>query len=232
MANYNVDPDLLTPYLPAHTELDTWNGKTYVSLVGFMFLNTCVLGVKVPFHANFPEVNLRFYVRYKGEEGRYKRGVVFIREIVPKPALTFVANYLFGERYKTLPMRKKWAINGTEMHIGYAWKSRQWNILEVNAAPVSHSLQTGSEEEFITEHYWGYSSIGINKTGEYKVEHPAWEIYPVKSYNIQADFSGLYGKEFESLQATEPASVLLAEGSSISVFRKKNLFVQNKILQK
>lgn len=220
MANYTIDPGLLAPYVPANTVLDTWNGQAYISLVGFMFLNTRVLGIRVPFHANFPEVNLRFYVRYQ-ENQEWKRGVVFIREIVPKPALTFVANKVFRERYLTMPMQNHWKIDRQEMNIRYAWKSRDWNSLEVNASAVAYPLQAGTEEEFITEHYWGYTSIAANKTGEYKVEHPQWDIYPVNDYRVQCDFGSLYGKSFESLSGLEPVSVFLAEGSGISVFQKK-----------
>jgi len=57
MANYEVNPAVLGKYLPYKTELDTWNGRHYVSLVGFMFLDTKVLGIKIPFHVNFEEVN-------------------------------------------------------------------------------------------------------------------------------------------------------------------------------
>lgn len=107
MANYVVDKDLLKPYVPNKTELDLWNNKCYLSLVGFMFLNTKVLGFKVPFHVNFEEVNLRFYVRYR-EGAEWKRGVVFIKEIVSRPALTFVANTIYKEKYETMPMGHSW----------------------------------------------------------------------------------------------------------------------------
>lgn len=221
MANYAVDPAILHPFVPANTEPDSWNGQTYVSLVGFMFLNTRVRGMRIPFHINFPEVNLRFYVRYR-ENQEWKRGVVFIREIVPRPALTFVANRFFGERYITLPMQYSWKLDNETIGIRYAWKSSgRWNSIEVQAKSLAVPWQGGSEEEFITEHYWGYTSIGPNKTGEYKVEHPRWEIYPVHGYSIDCDFGGLYGKSFESLSGAMPASVFLAEGSAISVFRKK-----------
>src|SRR5450432_2463378 len=91
MASYTIEPALLKPYLPRYTELDFYNGNTYVSLVGFMFNNTRIPGMKIPFHVNFEEVNLRFYVRYK-DNGEWKRGVVFIKEIVPKLAISYVAN--------------------------------------------------------------------------------------------------------------------------------------------
>src|SRR6185503_10721641 len=104
MANYAVDPSALAPYLPYKTEIDLWQGTCYVSLVGFMFVDTAVMGVKIPFHVNFEEVNLRFYVRYR-DQGEWKRGVVFIKEIVPRAALAFVANTLYNENYETMPMR-------------------------------------------------------------------------------------------------------------------------------
>lgn len=220
MANYPVDPAILKLYLPANTELDTWNDKYYVSLVGFMFLNTKVFGFRVPFHSNFPEVNLRFYVRYK-ENKEWKRGVVFIREIVPRPALSYIANKLFKERYLTMPMKNDWKIDNKEMSIRYDWKSEKWNHLQVKAGTQSKIIETGSKEEFITEHYWGYTAVTKQKTGEYHVKHPGWKVYPVSSYSIDCDFKSLYGNDFAVLQHLQPESVFLAEGSEVSVYMKR-----------
>ncbi len=159
MANYEVDPKILEPYLPHKTELDFWNNTCYVSLVGFMFLNTKMLGVKIPFHINFEEVNLRFYVKYN-DNGEWKRGVVFIKEIVPKPALTFVANTLYNENYQTMPMRHVWDINDS-LTVEYAWKKNGWNTFRVSADKMAIPIDAGSEAEFITEHYWGYTKLGV-----------------------------------------------------------------------
>lgn len=222
MANYEIDPTILKKYLPSKTELDEWQGKYYISLVGFMFLNTRVKGVKVPFHINFPEVNLRFYVKHK-TDNEWKRGVVFINEFVPKPAITFVANKFFNERYVTFPMKHKWEF-ADKLSIGYYWKKNgRWNKLEGIAHKDPYDLVAGSQEEFITEHYWGYSSINKNKTGEYRVEHPRWNIYPVEQHNIECDFKILYGDDFCFLNGVQPASVFLAEGSPLTVFTKKIL---------
>jgi hypothetical protein len=181
-----------------------------------MFLNTSVKGIKIPFHTNFEEVNLRFYVRYKDAE-EWKRGVVFIKEIVPLPALTFVANTVYKEHYETLPMSHRWHINNESLLIEYKWKKEKWNSILVNAGILSNKIESGSEEEFITEHYWGYTKINDKKTSEYKVEHPVWEVYPVKEYAIQVDFADIYGKEFEFLGKETPLSVFLAKGSEIRV---------------
>jgi len=222
MANYEADPSDLKKYLPAKTELDDWQGKHYISLVGFMFLNVRVKGIKIPFHVNFPEVNLRFYVRYK-ESDEWKRGAVFINEFVPKHAITFIANTLFHERYVTFPMKHKWEIDN-KLSIGYYWKKNDhWNKLEAIASSNPFEIIAGSKEEFITEHYWGYSKINENKTGEYHVEHPRWKVYKVDEYNINCDFKTLYGNDFAYLNSLQPASVFLAEGSPVSVFTKKIL---------
>lgn len=216
MANYVVQPGLLMPFVPAKTELDLWNNTCYVSLVGFMFLNTRVLGVKVPFHINFEEVNLRFYVRHR-DNGEWKRGVVFIKEIVPKSALTFVANTLYGEHYETLPMQHTWKTEADTLHVEYRWKKPKWNSFAVQAHRQPVPLVAGSEEEFITEHYWGYTKLTESKTSEYKVEHPQWEVYPTKIYKVDVDFGAVYGKEFAFLTHEAPTSVFLAEGSEIQV---------------
>lgn len=222
MANYAVKPELLLPFVPAKTELDFWNNTCYVSLVGFMFLNTRVLGIQVPFHVNFEEVNLRFYVRYQ-EAGEWKRGVVFIKEIVPRAALTFVANTLYGEHYETLPMQHTWKTEADRLLINYRWKKSAWHTFSVEADPNAVPLEAGSEAEFITEHYWGYTKINAHKTSEYQVEHPRWEIYPTRNYAIDVDFGKVYGSEFSFLSTEKPVSVFLAEGSEIKVKAGKRI---------
>ncbi|MGD1840707.1 MAG: YqjF family protein [Thermonemataceae bacterium] len=221
IANYIIDSNVLKPYTPAGTELDLWNGNCYVSLIGFMFLNTKLLGVKIPFHTNFEEVNLRFYVK-RYEEGQWKRGVVFIKEIVPKPALTFVANTIYNENYETLPMKHSWDTKDDQRTIQYKWKKhRKWYSIKIEASLEKYKIQPNSETEFITEHYWGYAEVNDHTTNEYEVTHPRWEVYKVNNYEIEADFGALYGKEFELLNTVDPTSVMLAEGSEITVENKK-----------
>ncbi len=216
MANYGIDPKILAPYLPPKTELDLWKGTCYVSLVGFMFLNTKVKGFSIPFHINFEEVNLRFYVRFH-HENEWRRGVVFIKEIVPKPALTFVANTLYNEHYETLPMNHSWKQDNDTLQVEYCWKMKTWNSISVTTSTEIVPITSGSEEEFITEHYWGYTRINKFKTAEYGVEHPRWGIYKTLSFKIDVDFADVYGNEFGELRSTQPVSVFLAEGSDIFV---------------
>lgn len=218
MANYAIDPHILKPHLPRHTELDLFNGVHYVSLVGFLFTNVKVRGIAVPFHRSFEEVNLRFYVRYK-EAGQWKRGVVFMKEIVPKRAITIIANTLYGEKYATHPMKHTWAFEKDHLNISYQWKvGASWNHISAVAEKEPAPVKQHSAEEFITEHYWGYTFIDAGRTGEYQVAHPQWRIHAVKSYDINCDAESLYGASFAEALRAAPQSVFLAEGSEIQVY--------------
>ena len=210
MANYQCDPFLLKPYLPTDTEPDTYNGLHYISLVAFRFLDTRVLGIRFPFHVHFTEVNLRFYVRRK-INGQWRRGVVFIKEIVPKCMITFIANTIYKEHYQTMKTSCRIHKDAGTLHIEYAWGRN--NNFRCASDHVSIPIAPGSLDAFITEHYWGYAGINNNTTMEYAVEHPIWNVFPIHDFSIQCHFKKIYGASFEFLSNTKPQSVLLADGS-------------------
>jgi uncharacterized protein YqjF (DUF2071 family) len=221
--NYEIDAEILEKYLPAGTEIDIWNNKCYVSLVGFMFKNTKVLGLKVPFHINFEEVNLRFYVK-RFENGEWKRGVVFIKEIVPKKAITFIANTLYQEHYETQKMRHQIIESENSKTFIYQWKNdKEWNTIEVETKKDLSKIEIDSEAEFITEHYFGYTKINDEMTFEYEVTHPRWEQFEVVNHRIDIDFEKNYGSDFGFLQTQKPTSIFLAQGSKITVKNKRKL---------
>ena len=221
--NYEIDAEILEKYLPAGTEIDIWNNKCYVSLVGFMFKNTKVLGLKVPFHVDFEEVNLRFYVK-RFENGEWKRGVVFIKEIVPKKAITFIANTLYQEHYETQKMRHETVENENTNTFIYQWKNdKEWNTIEIETKKDVSKIEIDSEAEFITEHYFGYTKIDEETTFEYEVTHPRWEQFEVINHRIDIDFEKNYGNDFGFLQTQKPTSVFLAEGSKITVKNKRKI---------
>lgn len=223
IANYEVNPSLLEKYLPNGTELDIWEGKCYMSLVGFMFKNTRLLGIPIPFHRDFEEVNLRFYVRY-AEKGAWKRGVVFIKEIVPKPALTFVANQVYKEHYQTMKMSHTWELKPDQLLVEYAWKLRnKTNRFRIYGSSNPIEIAENSATEFITEHYWGYTKVDDKSTFEYEVLHPRWHAYEVSDYEIDVDFEEVYGNDFKMLSKQTPSSVMLAEGSEIVVKSKRRI---------
>ena len=217
MANYVVAEELLQTYLPVGTELDLYDGRCYVSLVGFLFQHTRLKSVPIPFHRTFEEINLRFYVRHTNSTGEQRRGVVFISELVPRFALSMVANAIYGEPYRSVPVRHSWDEDGEQRTVRYQWRYKsRWNELQVRTAVDTQPIETNSAEEFFTEHYWGYTKRGA-WTSEYEVLHPRWTIYPVLQHSIDVDFGALYGDKFASLATSQPESVLLAEGSKIEV---------------
>ncbi len=221
MLNYEIDPAALRSRVPRGTELDSWNGKTFVSMVGFLFLNTKLLGVPIPFHRHFEEVNLRFYVRRKGEDG-WRRGVVFAKEIVPRWAIATVARLCYGERYAAMPMRHELDLNGKMIRPNgaakYEWRhAGEWNHLAVRTAGEPAIPQSGSEEEFITEHYWGYVAQRGGGAVEYRVEHPQWRVWQASEATLQCDAGALYGAEFRESLSGPPSSAFLAEGSAVTV---------------
>jgi uncharacterized protein len=220
MVNYAMDPAVLNKYVPAYTELDYYDGTCYVSLVGFLFKDTKMKGIPVPFHGSFEEINLRFYVRQK-ENDKWKRGVVFLREIVALPTISLMANLTYKEHYKTHPTKHVWNISDEEWQIEYYWKLKEeWNFLKVAAESSSHPIEQGTEEEFIAIQNWGYTRINENKTSIYQVHHPNWLIHPVRHYHVQCNIEKMYGAEFVEPLSQPPKSVFFAEGSDIAVMHK------------
>lgn len=222
MANYEISPNILQPFIPRGTELDFFHGRTYVSLVGFMFLDTKIFGIPVSKLGDFEEINLRFYVTRRIED-EIRRGVVFINETVPFKPVAWLANKLYKEHYTSVPTRHEWQFTEDKKLIDYNWKIASfWNHLKVNASASSNPMLVGGMEEFIFEHYWGYSGGKDRPTTEYEVSHNRWQVNPVESYSIACDFDAMYGKDFEILSHQKPESVLFTEGSSISVKWKRN----------
>ena len=219
MANYEVEPSLLADRVPVGTELDLQDGKCFVSLVGFMFLETRVLGLPIPFHINFEEVNLRFYI--KREVGaEIRRAVCFVREIVPRFAIAMVARLVYGEPYDCWQMSHQ----RTETCVAYDWSKGGFeNHLGVEIDESVGVPAAASHGEFIIEHYWGYTKRGGNRIDEYKVEHPKWELFSVKNETIDVEFGKTYGDEFAFLCNQEPYSVLLAKGSEIAVYQGESI---------
>jgi uncharacterized protein YqjF (DUF2071 family) len=218
MLNYEVDPEILTPHLLPGTVLDTWRGKTLVSMVGFLFQETSMLRVRWPFHVNFEEVNLRFYVRYfDGTE--WKRGAVFISEIVPKYMIALVANSLYNEHYMAMSMRHSITqIDDNHTRFNYEWKYKgQWSKLGATVNNNRKLIVPDSAEEFIFEHYWGYNKLNETRTIEYQVEHIIWQIGEVTDYVFDAPIAKLYGPEFEPWLTQKPVSAFFADGSDVIV---------------
>ncbi|MFZ0796931.1 MAG: DUF2071 domain-containing protein, partial [Terriglobales bacterium] len=224
MLNYEVDAGLLLPFTPAGTELDRWNEQIFVSLVGFRFLKTKMFGLlPIPLHSNFEEVNLRFYVRRQaGNEVR--RGVVFIREMVPRRAIAFVARRFYNENYVALPMAHEIrSVGDNRLRVAYRWRSgKGWNKINVETDGSSELPGEDSVEQFITEHYWGYAAQPGGGCVEYRVTHPSWRVWQVRQSAFDGDAEEFYGKDIAAVLQDKPESAFLAEGSAVTVMRGKS----------
>ena len=221
MANYAIDPEILKPYIPNGVELDLFEGKAFVSLVGFLFRKSRIFGIPIPLLGSFEEINLRFYVKRK-EGNQYKRGVVFINETVPYKPVAWLANKLYKEHYIAIPTKHRIAVNQNEKEVEFQWKTlSQWNTIRVKASVFSGEMERGSLQEFIFEHYFGYTKISETESQEYKINHPRWQVNEIKEYHIDCNFKEMYGDAFAKLENMEPEAVFIAEGSDISVDWKR-----------
>jgi uncharacterized protein YqjF (DUF2071 family) len=221
--NYEVAPELLEDLIPGGTELDLWKGRCYVSLVGFLFKNTRIWGIPVPFHGSFEEVNLRFYVK-RELEGQTRRGVVFIKELVPKTAVTLVAKRFFNEPYETVPMDHSQVHHDGRQGVSYEWTyGGTDHRLAIEAEADGRKLEEGSKEAFISEHYYGYTKLDEKRSNEYEVDREPWTFYEVLGHELDVDFALLYGERFEELNRKEPSSVMLFEGSGIALGEKRTI---------
>lgn len=227
MLNFEIDPAVLEPRVPPGTSLDTFNGAAFISIVGFRFLGLRAFGVPIPFDRDFDEVNLRFYVR-RVEGGEVRRGVVFIREIVPRWAISAVARFAYNENYRRLPMGhriEQRRVGGKpQVSTEYWWRlGRRTNRIRMEASGDPREITSGSAEEFITEHYWGYAIQRSGATMEYRVSHPRWRAWDVTSSQLEADVAALYGAEFARVLDRPPSSAYFVEGSPIMVYAGKIL---------
>lgn len=222
MANYEIDPKILEPFLPKGVELDLFEQKCYVSLVGFMFKKTKLFSIPIPYLGTFEEINLRFYVIRK-ESNQIKRGVVFINETIPYPIVAWMANKLYKEHYTVVPTKHEITNVNNTKKVNFEWLlNKKWNRIYVEASNESKEMKKDTLEQFIYEHYYGYTKIDQNKTEEYKLQHPSWKTYKVLNHKIDCDFEAMYGKAFSVLNQTKPEAVFIAEGSSVNVEWKRN----------
>jgi uncharacterized protein len=230
MLNFVVDPAIVGPLVPSGTELDYENGETFVSVVGFLFLDTRILGLPIPLHRDFEEVNLRFYVRKKSAD-TWRRGVVFVRELVPRRAIALIARAFYGENYVALPMKHEIEHVDLRLNVAYSWRrGSKWESLQMSASGESQIIPAGSHADFITEHYWGYTCVRARhaeaverrRTGcsEYRVEHPRWKIWNAEKFEFHADVTALYGERFAETLSAPPRSAFIADGSPIEVQKR------------
>jgi uncharacterized protein YqjF (DUF2071 family) len=225
MLNYETPQEILQPFVPAGTELDLWQGRCFVSVVGFRFLDTRVKGIPVPFHRSFDEINLRFYVRHRAEDG-WRRGVVFIKEVVPKWAIAAVARWVYNENY--VARRTAYEIQppagAVPGRAAYSWWEREGAItLSATFEGEPELPGADAEESFIAEHYWGYTRQRDGSTVEYEVRHPPWRVWRATTAKLEGVVEAPYGDAFGEILRGEMSSAFVAEGSPVEVFSGRRL---------
>lgn len=221
MVNYEISEAILSKYLPKGVSIDLFDGKAYVSLVGFMFKNTKIFNVPIFKFGTFEEINLRFYVSRKvGNETR--RGCVFINETVPYKVVAWLANALYKEHYTTIPTKHHWDFTNENKQIKYEWLvNKKWNSISLSASKEKKIMAENSFEKFIFEHYYGYTKYNETVTEEYQIAHPSWLTNAIFEYKIDCDFQKMYGNDFAVLVKALPTSVFLAEGSAVAINWKR-----------
>jgi len=214
---FETDKSFLKKYLPADTELNDWNGKYFMSLVAFMFEKPSILGILSPFYRSFEEINLRFYVRHK-EKTEWRKGVVFIKEIAPSYIIGQTAKWLYKENFISLPMKHEFVSDNKLMYTNYSCKiNNKWNQLNMESPPVNVEPEEKSIENFIRDHYWGYTKTTGNKTMEFRIEHRPWKIFPATKFEMNLDTGTAYGEEFKEYFSARPMSTFLMDGSHTKV---------------
>ena len=218
MLNYEVDPAILASLVPKGTLLDDEAGRHYISLIGFLFVNTHIFGFPALFHENFEEINLRFYVRRELPEGSHN-GVVFIKEIVSLPLVAETAKLTYNEPYMTAPTEHSVVRTNDELRsVEYLFGSakRQCRIaLHVDGKPTE--VEPGSHEGFITQRPWGFTRQRDGGTIEYAVDHPPWYVWRNARYELDGPLRNFYAAPFSSILSGVPASAFVADGSAIAV---------------
>jgi hypothetical protein len=227
MVNFAVDPQVLEPLVPAGTVLDFFQGQTFVTIVGFQWRKTRLLNLPIPFHQDFPEVNLRFYIRRHAADG-WRRGVVFIKEVVPRTAVAVVARWIYNEHFVRRPMTSHVRLphfpDNRPGRVEYAWKhGRVTNRLSANLWGKPSPPCSATLDEFIAEHYWGYTVQRDGATLEYRVEHPPWQVWRTSEVEYTGDAAAFYGSRYAKTFAAKPVSTFVADGSPVNVYRAHRL---------
>jgi uncharacterized protein YqjF (DUF2071 family) len=218
LLNYAVPAALLEPLVPKGTELHLLRGEAYVSVVGFMFVDTRVRGIAIPFHRTFEEVNLRFYVK-RSVDGEERHAVTFIRELVPRIAIAVAARSMYNEPYLRVTMSHHLELTGRRRSAEYRWGRTGG----VTGAVVGDGLgrteipPADSDEAFMTQRHWGYTRQRDGSTVEYRVAHPVWRVGRMDRGTLEGNTERPFGRKFAAIFACPPSSAFFADGSAVTV---------------
>lgn len=223
LVNFALEPDFLINILPVGLDPDLLHGKAYASLVAFDFESIRVGGIPWPGYTQFPELNLRVYVRCS-EAGR--RGVFFIRELIPGKIPTAIARVAYNEPYSACPLTRSHQalVNGAQVQrTDWIWKGAP-NYLEVEVGPETMMPATDEDANWFKEQEWGFGHSRLGELLRYHVTHPRWMVRKVHRCDYEVDWLGLYGPIWaRQLEGAEPDSLMHCIGSEIAVYPPRSI---------
>ncbi|MBC7829399.1 MAG: DUF2071 domain-containing protein [Chitinophagaceae bacterium] len=223
VATYEVDKNILQKFLPCKTELNDWNGKYLLSIVGFMFRNPAVMGFRMPLFKCFPEINLRFYVKAK-YKSQWRTGVVFIREISPSIWIGLTAKLLYHESFISIPIKNVNLSNDKERYDRYAWKKQnKWNCMELTSGIKSVEVKENSIESFISDQYIAFTKLNAGRSLVFEVTHSPWKIYPAIHFKNDLNAEVFKVKGLHETLDRKPLVSFLMDGSFTEISSPRSL---------
>lgn len=221
LLSYEIDPALLLPHLPAGTEVDFHARRAFVTLLGLHLGNPALYGLPLPFFRGYAQVNLRFYVRRRLAPNHWRRGVAFIRQIVPHRPVAWTAQWLFHEPVVRLDTEEISRSQGRDAVLSeYGWRcAGQRHCLRALYPAQPVLPEPGSEEEFLLERYWGYSRRKNGGCLEYRFLHPPWRFAKAVEAEVSAGVGDFFGPPFAELFNGPPDSSFAADGSQVTLYR-------------
>ena len=221
--NFEIDPKLLRNFIPPKTELDFFNETSFVTLMARACKNVKPYGWPIVFAKSIDQILLRFYVKRKVGD-TWRRGVCLIRDYLPKRKASFFLNWMFKHSFTQVPIKRTSSNFESGLPtqlptVEYQWTTGDYvNHIKVNARSQMRQQEQETKESFVLDHHYGYT-VKEGKTYEYYVEYSPWAMWDAQSGSFDCDTENVFGRPFVRALKQRPASVFLARGSDVIIYR-------------
>jgi uncharacterized protein len=176
-AHWEIDPELIKPFIPKNLMLDTYKGKAWIAVVPFRMSGIRLRNMpQIPFTSKFPEINVRTYVTYQG-----KPGVYFLSLDASNYLAVKVANSFFYLPYFLSEMVVSsegdsiyYQSNRSRSKEEFRFKGKYQPISDVFHA------ECGSLEYWLTERYCLYTEKH-NRLYRGEIHHKPWDLQEAKA---------------------------------------------------
>jgi uncharacterized protein YqjF (DUF2071 family) len=188
-AHWRIDPQLLRAKVPSQFPLDLFDGDAWIGVVPFRMTNVGPRGLRsLPGVSEFPELNVRTYVRV-GD----KPGVYFFSLDAGNWLAVQAARTVLNLPYYRAAMRVR-PVAGA-----FAYESRRLGGAAEFAATYEPDGDVfvptaGSLESFLTERYCLYNLDRRGVPYRLDIHHPRWSLQPAKAHltrNTMTDVAGI-----------------------------------------